>query len=42
MSDERYLWNIVVGSWTIKMDVYPLEESLGAESGDKGGYSSVI
>ena len=37
MSDERDFCNIVVGSWTIKTDVYLLGESLGAESLVRGG-----
>ena len=37
MSHGRDLWNIVVGSWTRKMDGYLLVESLGAEYGAEGG-----
>ena len=36
------MWNIVVGSWTRKMDRYPLVESIGTEYGAKGGSSGEI
>ena len=29
MSDVRYLWNILAGSWTRNIDGSPLGESLG-------------
>ena len=42
MSDGRYLQNIMVWSWTRKIDGSPLGESLVAQSGYKGGSSGDI
>ena len=33
----RDFWNIVVGCWTRKMDISPMRESIGKESGAEGG-----